>query len=374
MTSALISGPIIAAERLLRQGGAWWIGELLQLLPQQLLRMTYRLGGTGAVLEFAGDQATLLIPARGRAGATSLPVAGVDSSQLRSRIRATLRGAGASSVVVIRLDKGHVFETDIDLPLAAERSLSQILQHQLERLVPLDPAEVCFQARVITRTPACNILKVHIAITRQTTLNQAITLAEGLGLVPRAITAAPSGVVAAAGVDTLPFVFWQAGGSRTTPPARRRVLRALEVSAALLAVTAYGLYVYRLDQVRTSLRQEVTQARQAAAAVQTLGQEVRRLEKTVALLQSKRQTSVALQSLDETTQVIPQDAWAFQFIIHGHTVELVGYAHRASDLIGRIEGSPLFEKPRFRAPITLGPDGKGEHFELSFDIKSRDAP
>ena len=50
-------------------------------------------------------------------------------------------------------------------------------------------------------------------------------------------------------------------------------------------------------------------------------------------------------------------------------MEILGTAPRATDLIGLVEGSALFEKPAFRAPITLAPDGRGERFELSFTVR-----
>ena len=67
-------------------------------------------------------------------------------------------------------------------------------------------------------------------------------------------------------------------------------------------------------------------------------------------------------------QLVPEDSWVFQLALHGHAVEMTGHSPHAADMISRIEGSALFEKPRFRSPITLGPDGRSEQFSLSFDV------
>jgi hypothetical protein len=48
---------------------------------------------------------------------------------------------------------------------------------------------------------------------------------------------------------------------------------------------------------------------------------------------------------------------------------LIGFSTRATNLISRVESSAIFEKPQFRSPITLAPDGKGERFDLAFAIK-----
>ena len=39
-----------------------------------------------------------------------------------------------------------------------------------------------------------------------------------------------------------------------------------------------------------------------------------------------------------------------------------------ADLISRIENHDLFYDPKFRSPITMSPDGKGERFDVSFDV------
>jgi hypothetical protein len=78
--------------------------------------------------------------------------------------------------------------------------------------------------------------------------------------------------------------------------------------------------------------------------------------------------------LDELTQAIPLDSWVFQFGMSGGVVDISGYAPHATDLIARIEASPLFEKPKFRAPITLAPDGKAEQFNLTLAVREKARP
>ena len=114
-----------------------------------------------------------------------------------------------------------------------------------------------------------------------------------------------------------------------------------------------------------------------AQQAQTPGLEVQHVDEanqTLGFFQSRRNEAPPLAILDELTRLVPTDSWVKQLTVHGRTVEIGGNSPRASDLVSRVEGSAIFENPRFRSPITLAPDGKSERFDLSLDIKGERLP
>ena len=54
------------------------------------------------------------------------------------------------------------FDSFEGLPASAEPTLQPILQHQIERLVPLRASDICFDYRIIARAPVSNTLKVRL--------------------------------------------------------------------------------------------------------------------------------------------------------------------------------------------------------------------
>jgi general secretion pathway protein L len=365
MNSAILSWPTIAAGQLIRRGVSWWLGELAQLVPRRLLHILGTPGEPTLVLQFGAGEPVLLVSDRRQASPIVLPLAGFGEHERRMRVQSVLRSHRADDAVAVSLDRSLVFETSIDLPLAAEGSLDAILQHQIERLVPLSAADTSFAYRIIARMPAAGTLKVGLTIAKNATIEAGLEAARAAGLNPRLVTAPQA---EAAPRDRV--VLWRAGSRLTEVAGHRRLRHALEVAAIVFALLAYGIYVHRLDRIRDDVQARIDRAKPIAAAVQALTQQAGQTNEALGFFRNRRNETPPLAILDELTPLVPTDSWVKQLTVHGRTVEMDGSSPRASDLISRVEGSAMFDNPRFRSPITLAPDGKSERFDLSLDIKS----
>jgi len=369
MTSAILSRPTIAAGQLIRRGFSWWLAELTQLVPHRLLRLFGRPGEPASVLQFSAREPVLLVSDRRQASPIVLPLAGFGEHERRMRIQSVLRSHRADDTVAVSLDPSLVFETSIELPLAAEGSLQSILRHQIERLVPLSAAETCFAYRIAARMPAAGMLKVRLTIAKNATIEAGLGAARAAGLSPRLVIAsqaeAPPG-------DRV--VLWRAGSGLAEATGHRRLRHALEIAAIVFALLAYGLYVHRLDRIRDDLQARIDHAKPVAAAVQALAQQVGQADQALSFFQSRRKEMPPLAILDELTRLVPTDSWVKQLAVRGRTVEIDGNSPRSTDLVAQVEGSAMFENPRFRSPITLAPDGKNERFDLSLDVKAERMP
>lgn len=370
MTAALISRPTIAAGQLIRRGFSWWLSELLHMAPPRLLHLFGHSASPATVLELGSTRITLILPARGRRNPLVVPLSDYPDQELRQHVQSVIRRHHTDDEVTIKLDRALIFEASLELPLSAESSLRPILQHQIERLVPLAAADICFAHRISARALGSKKLTVKLIAVKRTTIEAALALARTAGLSPRGVVATGADIRANSVGSNSPFILWQAGRGAAESDARRRVRRTLEITAAVLLLSAYGLHVHRLDQLRDDLQLHVAEAEQTATAVTQLGRKSTDISSALVFLESKRKGASPLQVLNELTRLIPNDSWVTQLVMRGRSVEVIGYSPRATDLIVRVEGSALFEKPQFRSPITLSPDGREERFDLTFDIKA----
>jgi general secretion pathway protein L len=297
-----------------------------------------------------------------------LPLRGLDSLEARRRVQSSMRGRRIGDAVIIRLDQSLLLRSSVTLPLAAERSLRPILQNQLERLVPLPAAEVCFEYRVLSRSPAAKTLNVELVTATRASIDDAVALARSVGLVPRLAIASGG----AAGSDAM--VLWRASRETKESPRQRRLKRGLELAAALLLIVAYGAYVYRLDERRDELQAEVALAAKEAAIARTQVQQQTATQSALALLERRRKEPSPLALLNELTALIPSSAWISQLILQKRNIEIIGYSPRVGDFVPRINNSDSFWNMKFRSPIALSPDGKGERFDISFDVYVEDTP
>ena len=351
-----------------RQAVSWWLGELRGLLAG---RFAVRAEHAPAILDVSHDRETLLLAPRGAAPLCELPLRGIDPRQAREQVQAAMRGRGLGDAVVIRLDRSVLMQTSVMLPLAAEHRLGPILQNQLERLVPLPPAEICFQHRVSSRSPEAKTLKAELVIARRATIEHAVALARSLGLVPGA-------AIAAAGADAAghnaALVLWRAGRNADQTAGRRRLKRGLEVALVLLLIAVYGIYVYRLDERQEALQAEIAKLAKQAEAARAVTQRNAALQNALVLLEQRRKEPSPLALLNELTALTPSNTWVSQLTLQKRTIEIVGYSRRVSDFVPRINNSDSFWNFRFRSPIALSPDGRGERFDISFDVWVEDTP
>ena len=368
MSEALVLRPTLAASQLLQRALAWWIAELADMAPRALVgSLRQRLGREttdAAVLDLSGSQPVLQFREPGRRAPFSVVLADAPADR-HERVNALLRRHPSRKAVTVRLNPGQLFVTTIDLPSAAARSLDAVIRHQIALLMPVPPEQIHYAYRELRRSAGAPRLLVAVAVAKRATVDQALAVTRGVGLIPRRIAAN----VPEAG--PAPLVLWQADRAQpANTPKRRRLLRTLEAAAVAFAVAAYGLHVYRLDQIRDGLQDAVAQARQTAAATRALGQRAALSTEALSFLRERRQEPQPLQVLDSLTRLLPLDTWVSDLTLRGRAVEIIGSTAHAANLIPLIEGSAAFGHPQFRSPITLLPDGSTERFDLTLDVKT----
>jgi general secretion pathway protein L len=368
--AALLSRAALAPGEPVRRFLAWWLGELREMAQPWLLRLLARRTEPTTILEAAPGHFVLRAADRARLNPVAIAADRAGEEALAARLRAVVRSRNLDARVAIRLDRAMVFETDLTLPLAAAPSLRAILQHQIERLVPLPAREACFAFRVAAQGPSAKLLQVHLVVAKHATIERLLALARSAGLRPRVVLApAPDAVAGAAACGPEAIGLWHAERRGTETRSHRRICRALEAAIVLFVVIAFPVHLYRLDRMRDALQAELAAARRQAAAAQDLARQVREVGDTLAFFAARREAAAPLKILEQLTRLVPLDSWVTEFSLHGRTVEIAGFAPRATDLIALLAHAPQFEQPQFRAPVTLAPDGKGEQFSLSFLVR-----
>ena len=350
---------------MIRSGVSWWLAELAAFIPR---RFANRPENASAILEVSNSQSTLVLTDRRRARATRIALGGADWQQDRTRVQSAVSGRQGKAVVV-RLDQSLVMDADVTLPLNAERSLRQILLHQLDRLVPLPPDEIEFAYQVTARSAVTKTLTVRLVVATRDSIERAVGLVRSVGLTP-SIVIVPTGI---AGPDAL-VPLWRENQERMSSPVQRWLRRGMVAMAIVLLIAAYGTYVHRLTEYRDRLEQDVAAATKASSAARDLVARNAQTENALGLLLRRQKELEPLRLLDELTNLVPVTSWVSQLSVRGRTVELIGYSPKVSDLISRIEDNDIFHNPKFRSPITMSPDGKGERFDVSFDVWVEDAP
>ena len=75
------------------------------------------------------------------------------------------------------------------------------------------------------------------------------------------------------------------------------------------------------------------------------------------------------QILSELSLIIPDQAYLIQLSIEKNTVEVLGFAENASDLIAFLDRSQIFFSPIFISPMTFDTQTDHERFHLRFNVE-----
>jgi Tfp pilus assembly protein PilN len=179
-------------------------------------------------------------------------------------------------------------------------------------------------------------------------------------LLPLAGLALAADPAAGCPVDLLP---------RPAKKAPRKADWRLTVVRALILVLAGGalaggVFAARRNRLR-AVEREIAALKGRVTAVMALADQVKREEerqKALSGLVTKRVLFINI--LKELTVAIPKTAYLSQATLKGRTVELLGFADSASDLIPKLEASSLFKNVAFDGPITSPQGQQKERFKI----------
>jgi general secretion pathway protein L len=195
-----LSSPRAHARGLARQLGvsgfwSWWQGELAALVPAGP-RAAWQRRRLRPVLAFDGQRATLWRAAVRDGRIAMVEEAAInlegDAAEVAAAGRAVLaRGAAAQgrTPVTLALPPRAVLRKQLLLPLAVEENLRQVVGYDLDRHTPFKADELYFDARVIERDPARNVVRVDLAAARKSIVDPLLRHAESWGASVNAVSA-----------------------------------------------------------------------------------------------------------------------------------------------------------------------------------------
>jgi len=263
----------------------------------------------------------------------------------------------------LRLPTAQVLRRQISLPLAAAKSLRQVLAHEFDRQMPLSRDQAYFDCRVVHRDREKKQLTVELIAVRRGVIDRATGLATSCGLRLAQIELIGDG-------DPVPLPGLLQ--PEDSAPRRRwewRVSAALAGLGLLLIVGALTALIDRQQNYDDAIAQELAAAKSRADAAKQLKAKVDAEVASQRFLPLQKRASSVMTVLNEVTRILPDNVWLFDLELRGKEVRLHGFAPAASSLLSFFAQSPLFENARFRAPLTQGPHGSVERFDLSMDFK-----
>lgn len=329
----------------------WWLGQLADWVPDGWRQRLAEKRGL-LVVDMGRDASAAHALIDGRRH--ELGAVGGDD-----RLRAALAVAldelpRRPAELELRLQPGEYLRRDFDLPLAAEGSLREAVELQVDRLTPFTADEVVFQCGVRERDPAAKRLGAWLAAAPAGRVHE---LLEGLGE-PRALAPRPSRAPPA---PEEPLVL------RYRLSRERRIGYGWALAAANLVLlgAAVAAHVHNRELELDRVQEALAEVRRDAAEGAELAERLEQLRAAATIVSTRRTAWPTLvEVLEDLSVRVPDDTYLQRVELRQGELQLFGISTAASNLIRQLEASPLLADVRFESSVTRDAASGKERFTI----------
>jgi general secretion pathway protein L len=338
-----------------RSFSAWWLAGFFEVVPHGWLgwlnghavpRLLIRREGDFVVCEIQSAAVTAVtnIPLQ-RFGTPALDAWLVDCNLLRSQIR-----------LGVKIDRKLFFVRDLKLPLAAKPALPRILDQEVLRRTPFQPAEILHSA-TIKSVASAEILSLHHWIVRKDRAERALTEFKLQLHDIDFLATSDAGDESAA-------VIWLSGANHEDPPWARRMTKMLAVAA--LGAVALGGFAFERCQSSAANAIEIAlgEAREKALGGDGHGS----FNQTAQLFAMKDNASI-LEVWNELSRILPDHTFLTEARFVNGDIAISGLSADAARLVRLIDDSPLFTGATLAAGITPDAAEHKDRFSIKFKVR-----
>lgn len=288
------------------------------------------------------------------------------SPDARGRMAAMLGGLGPETTrVEVAVPAEKLLRKQIQLPLAAEENLREVLGFEMQRQTPFRAEQVYFNYHVAARRPQAQQIAVELCVVPRSVLGPVLDPLGEWDLVP------VSGDVGSDRDDSVFAFVSEAAGQRSSSGLHRGLLAAnLLLLAAVVAIP-----LTQQQRHLDALRAQLDEVRAAATMASELQEQIdlRQLRSRY-LFAQKAGRPASVELLEELSRRLPDDTWLFRVEVRDGKVHLQGTSTAASALIAELEDSHFLEDVRFASPVTQDGASGRERFHLSARVVSPPSP
>ena len=315
----------------------------LRLVDRQLHIGRQRSGRLQPMLELTLDES-------GRLAGLPEAITQIDPAHTRCR-------------VILPSDK--VLARNLELPLAAEENLTEVLGFEMDRQTPFRANEVYFDYKVLKRDNAAQKIHVKLQVAKRALVDPFIAHLRHWELSP------VHSQTHNTEDDSLILDFEPGSYKRHSATGVNLILAV--VLLVLIAI-AIVLPIHEQQQLSARLETRLDSVRVAAAeAVKVRDLLDDQIKARNVLHEAKNNHPAMVVLLEEITRVMPEDTYLFRFEVREQAVSLQGSSKSASALISILEQSPYLADARFASPVTREGKNGRERFHISARLLNRGA-
>ncbi|MEO0412254.1 MAG: PilN domain-containing protein [Pseudomonadota bacterium] len=277
---------------------------------------------------------------------------------LTPEANAPLPGAADRPNTVI-IPASSAVQASATLPAAAEKTLYSVVGYELDRLTPFERGDAYYDCRTEERARDGQTIRVTIAAAPKSQIDAIIQQCAQQGISATRIDIGPG---TGAGFNLLRAAQMQA---RRAKP--KGLFMAASLAAAAVIVAGWAS-LERKDRALAHIEQDLTKRRASVNALSAQVNQSLTSDAARTALAHKQRAPLAIDLLNETTKLLPDDSFITAFRLFDSTLEIKGYSAEAAPLITAFDGSALLEEVTFTDPIMQDEQTGKQRFAMSMTV------
>jgi general secretion pathway protein L len=269
----------------------------------------------------------------------------------------------SSTSINLLLNPKQVLRRQLQLPLAAETKLREVLGFEIDRQTPFSLDQVHFEHRVLERNPQTKQCHVELIVVSKALLEQKL---QQLGPLASRVSAVDvfNEQKQLLNINLLPE------NSRARQSQTQRWQHwALGFGAVSVLILAMNLMLsnrqHAFDEWTEKVGKAKVQARQANAFRKEI-QHANDADVFLKKLRTEQPTMLVL--LDDLTQRIPDDTALDKISINEGRLVLVGQSKQAAALVGQLQSSPFLQAPALAGAVQPDVRTNRDRFTLTATV------
>ncbi|MDD5227478.1 MAG: PilN domain-containing protein [Methylococcales bacterium] len=342
----------------------WWGRELAFLIPAKI-RQFFHAPRVAIIIRPINEQFEFSYEINGQQEILTTVARDISSAEIVKNLISPDRFKNA--IFILRLSNHDALNKTLNLPLAAQTNVLQVVSYELDRYSPFKADQIYFATRLERiDTEAAQLIVQLMIVPRkslETLYQNCKTLDISLDYVD--VENCPNDLQKLHSAYNLLPPHLQPKIANTP----RRVIAGLVALLVILSVASLALPVWLEYQAVENLQAKIAKIEKEVKAVKTLQAEMDTMrEENQALINEKTATPLVVSILNEISRLMKDDSWLSYLQYSEGQLQLQGESPTASNLLADLEASDYFAKANFVSPVTQDKASGMERFQISAEI------
>ena len=343
----------------------WWGCELAFLIPIKV-RQFFQAPRTAIIIQPMGEQFDLSYEINGVQKKLVTVARDISKVNVVQKLLSN-DNRFKDAIFILRLSHHEVLSKTLNLPLAAQANVSQVVHYELDRYSPFQAEKVYFATRIESIDTEAAQLIVQLIFMPRKLLETLYADCKMLGISLDFVEAEnfPNDLQQLHCLYNLLPPHLQPKIANTP----RRIIAGLVMSLVFLIVASLTLPVWLEYEAVENLQTKIAKIDKEVKAVKTLQAEIDVIrEENQVLINDKTATPNVVAILNEISMLMKDDSWLSYLQYSEGQVQLQGESPKASNLLTDLEASDYFAKVNFASPVTQDKASGMERFQISAEI------